>query len=72
MSNEKIQVCEGWWRQRCGDIVRVWCDDDEDAEYPWASACNSYTHEGTVFVGKFDEQDLVEYLGKNIRITSAD
>ena len=24
MSGEKIQVREGWWRQRCGDVVRVW------------------------------------------------
>jgi hypothetical protein len=72
VSGDKIQVREGWWRQRCGDIVRVWRDNDEDAEYPWASACNSYTHDGAVFVGQFDQQDLVEYLFRNITITSAD
>ena len=72
MSGEKIQVREGWWRQRCGDIVRVWSNDDEDAWYPWISAHNSYTHEGRVYALQVDEQDLVELLGKNITITPAD
>jgi hypothetical protein len=72
VSGEKIQVREGWWRQRCGDVVRVWSNDDDDAEYPWASACNSYTHDGQVFALQVDEQDLVEYLFKKITITSAD
>lgn len=72
MSGEKIQVREGWWRQRCGDVVRVWPNDDDDAEYPWASAHNSYTHDGAVCVGQFDQQDLVEYIGKHITITAAD
>lgn len=73
MSGEKIQVREGWWRQRCGDVVRVWPnDDDEDNWYSWVSAHNSYTHDGQVFALQVDNEDLVEYLGKNITITAAD
>jgi hypothetical protein len=73
MSGKKIQVRVGWWRQKCGDIVRVWPNDDEDAQYPWASAHNSYASDGAVFAGPFfAAQDLVEYLGKNITITTAD
>lgn len=71
MSGEKIQVREGWWRQRCGDIVRVWCDNDEDDLYPWASENSNYTHDGAVFFGLVDGQDLVEFIGKNITITAA-
>ena len=70
--SEQIQVQAGWWRQRCGDVVRVWPNDDDDADYPWASAFSDYTNDGQVFARQVDEQDLVKYLGKNITITSAD
>lgn len=63
MSGEKIQVREGWWRQRCGDIVRVWRNDEDDVDYPWASAICSYTHDGSVLVHICEAEDLVEFLG---------
>jgi len=62
MSGEKIQVREGWWRQRCGDIVRV-SRNDEDADYPWASESCSYTHEGSALAHLYEPEDLVEFLG---------
>ena len=70
MSGEKIQVREGWWRQRCGDIVRVWRNNND--QYPWSSEHNSYTHGGAVVYRRVDSQDLVEFLGANITIASAD
>ena len=63
MSGEKIQAREGWWRQRCGNIVRVWRNDDEDADYPWATEHGSYTENGAWLVGFHDTQDIIEFLG---------
>ncbi len=65
--SEQIQVCKGWWRQRCGDIVRVWSNGPKDAEYPWASASYTYTHDGLVLVHSHP-RDLVEFLGEEIEI----
>lgn len=70
MSGEKIQVREGWWRQRCGDVVWVWRNNND--LYPWSSRHNSYTHDGAVIFRRADSQDLVEFIGKNITITAAD
>ena len=75
MSGEKIQVREGWWRQRCGDIVRVWRNNND--QYPWSSTHNSYTHDGRYrfpckFTGAENELDLVEFLRENITTTSAE
>ena len=61
--SEQIQVQAGWWRQRCGDVVRVWPNDDDDAEYPWASESCSYTHEGSMLDHLYEAEDLVEFLG---------
>lgn len=52
--------------------MRVWRDNDDDACYPWASENSNYTHDGAVFIGWVDGQDLVEFLGEKITITAAD
>jgi hypothetical protein len=61
--SEQIQVCEGWWRQRCGDIVRVWRNDEDDVDYPWASGIGTYRHDGSSLVHIRAAEDLVEFLG---------
>jgi hypothetical protein len=73
VSGEKIEVREGWWRQRCGNVVRIVepssCDD-----YPWKCAYGTwYSNDGLWSIEKEQHPlDLVEFLGKNITITSAD
>jgi hypothetical protein len=72
MSGEKIQVREGWWRQRCGNVVQI-AGESGDHDYPWRCASgDKYRNDGHYFTYGLTEQDLVEYLGKNITITSAD
>jgi hypothetical protein len=73
MSGEKIQVCEGWWRQRCGNVVRI-VGASNYPEYPWECAYGTlYGDDGlwSKTMGQ-NQLDIVEYLGKNITITAAD
>ena len=60
--SKQIQVQAGWWRQRCGDIVRVW-RNDKDANYPWASVLYAYRRDGSVLKNTYHKVDLVEFLG---------
>ena len=72
MSGEKIQVREGWWRQRCGNVVRI-AGESGDARYPWRCVTECVYREDGMFFGHAATQfDLVEFLGANITITVAD
>jgi hypothetical protein len=72
MSGEKIQVRLGWWRQRCGNVVRIGASNGHP-DYPWRCAAGLvYSRDGRYFSHTETEMDLVEFLGKNITITSAD
>ena len=72
MSGEKIQVREGWWRQRCGHVVRITaCNGHHD--YPWRCAADlTYRRDGRYLNHTETGLDLVEFLGENITITAAD
>ena len=78
MSGEKIQVREGWWRQRCGE--KVWVDRSTGTLYPWYSITPAgelgpwripYTNEDCQTIGETTPRDLVEYLGYDT-ITAAE
>ena len=72
MSGEKIQVCLGWWRQRCGNVVRI-AGKSGDHIYPWQCLAGlKYRSNGRYLRSLLTERDLVEFLGKNITITSTD
>ena len=72
MSGEKIQVRPGWWRQRCGNVVRI-VGQSGNARYPWRCVSGRvYGDDGRLFVCEDTQFDLVEFLGKNITITAAD
>ena len=72
MSGEKIQVREGWWRQRCGYVVWI-VGESGDTYYPWRCVTGRvYRNDGRYFGVGLTKMDLVEFLGKNITITSAD
>ena len=72
MSGEKIQVRPGWWRQRCGTVVRI-VGQSGNARYPWRCVSGRvYGDDGRLFVCEDTQFDLVEFLGKNITITAAD
>jgi hypothetical protein len=72
VSGEKIQVRAGWWRQRCGNVVRI-AGDAGSSYYPWGCAAGgTYRNDGHYFAYGNMELDLVEFLGENITITSAD
>ena len=72
MSGEKIQVREGWWRQRCGNVVRI-VGKSGDSYHPWRCASGGeYCNNGRYFAYGQTEMDLVEFLGKNITITAAE
>ena len=72
MSGEQIQVCEGWWRQRCGDVVRVTRDTDSPVgirrHYPWQCKSHNYTDSGRMDSGDEYGVDLVEFLGEEIEV----
>ncbi len=73
MSGEKIQVREGWWRQRCGHIVHVTpVMVALGSGYKWECAIDVYFDNGRTEREYETLEDLVEFLGKNITITSAD
>ena len=69
MSGEQIQVCEGWWRQRCGDVVRVKRNKDFPiayrAHYPWVCKSYSYMDNGRMDSTEECDADLVEFLHDN-------
>ncbi len=72
MNGEKIQVREGWWRQRCGNVVRIerayW-----SYKFLWRCSDDNYFCEDGKWHPNADHpRDLVEFLGKNITITAAD
>ena len=72
MSGDKIQVRLGWWRQRCGNVVRI-AGESGEIYYPWRCASGiCYHNNGRYLVREATDIDLVEFLGKNITITSAD
>lgn len=66
MSGEQIQVREGWWRQRSGDVVKVAASSDR--YYPWECRAFCYTDAGRIQSAKETEFDLVEYLGEKIHV----
>jgi hypothetical protein len=73
VSGEKIEVREGWWRQRCGNVVRIIDGGNFDPCFPWRCAAgNVYAKDGKFLTYKQTELDLIEFLGTNIKITSAD
>ena len=72
MSGEKIQVCTGWWRQRCGDIIEI-VHKSGNPYYPWRCVMGcAYRDDGKRYGYEQAARDLVEYLGENITISSAD
>jgi hypothetical protein len=72
VSGKKIQVCEGWWRQQCGNVVRI-VGKSGDEQHPWRCVSgDKYRKDGKYFSYKETLFDLVEYLGKNITITTVD
>ncbi len=72
MNGDKIQVREGWWRQRCGHVVRI-AGESNDPYYPWQCVIGrTYRKDGRCLTYQETELDLVEFLGKNITITAAD
>jgi hypothetical protein len=72
MSGEKIQVCLGWWRQRCGNVVWI-TGESGDSHYPWRCAVGGkYCRNGRYFTFGLTQLDLVEFLGANITIAAAE
>jgi hypothetical protein len=62
--SEKIQVREGWWRQRCDNVVRIVDGGNFDPCFPWRCAAgNVYAKDGQFLTYKQTELDLVEFLG---------
>ena len=63
---EPIQVREGWWRQRCGDVVHV--TRDGDCGFAWQCRSFWYWSNGRVDSAGECDVDLVEFLGEEIEI----
>ena len=63
----QIQVREGWWRQRCGDVVRV---VSFTAGIVRHHRCKSYSYDdsGRVHPDIDCHADLVEFLGEEIEV----
>jgi hypothetical protein len=69
-----IQVRLGWWRQRCGHVVRVE-SLSENGPLRWRDCVSTaYTDGGRIItylrnVPPLDEpEDLVEFLGEEIEV----
>lgn len=64
MSEIKVKV--GWWKQRCGHLVRIYRKLSMDAVFPWRDLTgSSYQDNGRFFNDEDDSYfDLVEYLGE--------
>ena len=64
MSGEKIQVRAGWWRQRCGNVVRI-VGASNCPDYPWKCAYGAWYRDD----GRWSKEqerhplDLVAYGG---------
>ena len=69
MSGEQIQVCEGWWRQRCGHIVKVTPVAVEyGSGHRWECAIDVYFDNGRTEREYETLEDLVEFLGEEIEV----
>lgn len=66
MSGEQIQVREGWWRQRCGDVVRV--TRAECRFFRWESTHEVFLDNGRIDMECVEDADLVEFLGEEIEV----
>ena len=59
-----VQMCEGVWRNRCGQrLVIIRCDPVDGQR--WTDGDQRYSDDGS-FYGRYggeSEQDLVEYIG---------
>ena len=66
MSGEQIQVREGWWRQRCGDIVRVTLA--QCGHFKWESTFEVFLDNGRTDTECVDDADLMEFLGEEIEV----
>jgi hypothetical protein len=63
--SEGIQVCGGWWRQRCGNVVRI-VGESNAPDYPWQCVTGrTYRRDGRFRSYSETEEDLVEFLGVN-------
>lgn len=73
MSGDKIQVREGWWRQRCGNVVRI-VGASNQSDYPWKCAYGTWYSDDGRWSIELEEHplDLVHYYGNNITITAAE
>jgi hypothetical protein len=73
MSGETIQVCEGWWRQRCENVVRI-VGSSGCPDYPWKCAYGTWYRDDGRWSKEFQQHplDIIRFLGKNITITAAD
>lgn len=69
VEEKQIQVRQGWWRQRCGDVVHVKRDADDSVHirtyYPWNCKDHNYTDSGRMDVDREYDVDLVEFLHDN-------
>jgi hypothetical protein len=60
--SEQIQVQAGWWRQRCGNVVRI-VGESDDPHYSWQCATgNTYRKDGRHLTFNESELDLVEFV----------
>ena len=65
---EPVQVCEGRWKTRGGDIRNVTATPEGDGRrerWPWRDAayCQTWRANGRYHFGEESQRDLVEYLG---------
>ena len=65
---QPVQVCEGRWRTRGGEIRNVTPtpeDDDRVTKYPWYDAKydQTWASNGRYYLGKENQRDLVQYVG---------
>ena len=65
---QPVQVCEGRWRMRNGeirDVIPTPDDDERATRYPWYDAKYDQTwqNNGRYYLGEENQRDLVEYLG---------
>ena len=66
--SEPVQICEGRWRTRAGDIRNVTPTPEGDGRkytFPWwdAQYRQTWTSDGRYYLNTADQRDLIEYLG---------
>lgn len=64
--SDQIQVREGWWRQRCGDIVHV--TRAKCRTFLWESTHEVFLGNGRTDMEYVADADLVEFLGEEIEV----